>query len=314
MLRRTCGNIFVYKAVTEQKFTLESLNQNPPLDLVTLVGGVNVIGRTAEADIVIDEPAISREHCAIFKIDDYWVFTDFGSTNGSWVNTEKIEDGDLVLLRHGDTIQIAGIPLRAKLSAPLQSKSGFKLLLFQGREFVGAHTSGTLDVGRDSNENPIGKEGHEDSSAVFSFEDDFVRVTVTPSKKGVLLNNKRAIGTHKLSDRDVIKAGEYSVVAVDLAQSGQLKPLAIKPHASSQQISSEGTPQPAYVFGAPELIDEPTHSTTSSFNRDRLEARYKRRGGVQPKIGGQQMVLVYAVSFLVICALIFGIAYVSLAA
>lgn len=66
-----------------------------------------VAGRDASADIVIADPRISRRH-ALFGcgLDGVWVIKDLGSSNGTFVNGEKVEskalaDGDSIRL--GDT-------------------------------------------------------------------------------------------------------------------------------------------------------------------------------------------------------------------
>ncbi len=68
------------------------------------------IGRLAENDIQLDDPAISGQHaCIVIEPSAYlesikeFHLEDLGSTNGTRVNDEKIKR---VLLKHGDSIQI----------------------------------------------------------------------------------------------------------------------------------------------------------------------------------------------------------------
>lgn len=49
------------------------------------------IGRGAEADVIVDNTAISREHTSIQLKDDSYLLTDLGSLNGTFVNGERIE-------------------------------------------------------------------------------------------------------------------------------------------------------------------------------------------------------------------------------
>lgn len=68
------------------------------------------IGRLADNDIQLDDPAISGNHARVViepseyleSIKDIYI-EDLGSTNGTRVNDEKIER---VRLKHGDQIQI----------------------------------------------------------------------------------------------------------------------------------------------------------------------------------------------------------------
>lgn len=49
-----------------------------------------VLGR-ADADIVIDDPEISRKHCAVEVYADHALLVDLGSTNGTFVDDNRVE-------------------------------------------------------------------------------------------------------------------------------------------------------------------------------------------------------------------------------
>ena len=48
------------------------------------------VGRKADNDIVIDNPAISSHHCKISLMGDTYFVEDLGSTNGTFVNEKKV--------------------------------------------------------------------------------------------------------------------------------------------------------------------------------------------------------------------------------
>jgi|TARA_B100002003_G_C14032543_1_gene497691 pSer/pThr/pTyr-binding forkhead associated (FHA) protein len=62
------------------------------------------IGRDEDNDIVIDNAAVSRHHAKIKRAGDGYVVEDLGSTNGTFVNEnritqqEKLQDGDIVIV------------------------------------------------------------------------------------------------------------------------------------------------------------------------------------------------------------------------
>lgn len=67
----------------------------------------NAIGRSKNCDLVIDDPMVSRNQGMLDRDDDdRWVFTDLGSSNGTYVNGKKIESGKSVEVEPGDEISM----------------------------------------------------------------------------------------------------------------------------------------------------------------------------------------------------------------
>lgn len=67
------------------------------------------IGRNSVNDIVINEPVVSGEHAALQSGAKGAAITDLGSTNGTFVNGERIKKSPL---RHDDVIAIGNHELR----------------------------------------------------------------------------------------------------------------------------------------------------------------------------------------------------------
>jgi hypothetical protein len=61
------------------------------------------IGRLPECDVVLDDPGTSRQHARIRRTDAGFVLTDLGSTNGTLVNDEPIQEH---VLENGDRVTI----------------------------------------------------------------------------------------------------------------------------------------------------------------------------------------------------------------
>lgn len=62
-----------------------------------------LIGRGQTSDIVLNYPAISRQHARLFQVNnEYWLM-DMGSTNGTMVNGRYIES---IRLTDGDVLTI----------------------------------------------------------------------------------------------------------------------------------------------------------------------------------------------------------------
>jgi two-component system cell cycle response regulator len=71
-----------------------------------------IIGRSSKADIQIDQEAVSRNHCKIINTGNAIMLRDMGSTNGTYVNDEMIDeyvlrDGDFIKVGSGNNIENA---------------------------------------------------------------------------------------------------------------------------------------------------------------------------------------------------------------
>jgi hypothetical protein len=64
---------------------------------------VTVIGRSTEADIVLDDAGVSRRHAEVHLIDGRARVIDLGSTNGTFVDGERVHAGNLT---EGSTITV----------------------------------------------------------------------------------------------------------------------------------------------------------------------------------------------------------------
>ncbi len=64
------------------------------------------IGRETDNDVVIDNKLASRHHALIQKIKNDYFLKDLDSTNGSFLNGEKIPKDKYVKLGANDTITI----------------------------------------------------------------------------------------------------------------------------------------------------------------------------------------------------------------
>src|SRR3954469_12899355 len=63
-----------------------------------------VIGRSRDADVVLDDPNVSRRHAEVRPSGGSWIVNDLGSTNGIKVNGRRV-DGPQSLKR-GDVIEL----------------------------------------------------------------------------------------------------------------------------------------------------------------------------------------------------------------
>jgi Protein of unknown function (DUF3662)/FHA domain len=68
-----------------------------------LAAPVTVIGRSTDADIVLDDAGVSRRHAEVHLVDGRARVIDLGSTNGTFVDGERVHAGNLT---EGSTITV----------------------------------------------------------------------------------------------------------------------------------------------------------------------------------------------------------------
>ena len=79
-------------------------SDDAPVTLRIAAGGVKTVGRGPAADFVLDAPLISRLHCRLTADrSDQLIVEDLGSTNGTFVNGQRVERS---VLRADDRVLI----------------------------------------------------------------------------------------------------------------------------------------------------------------------------------------------------------------
>jgi hypothetical protein len=89
--RREGTKIVMVKSDTQQGMELE-------------VQDVSVLGRSDEADVLLNDPYASEFHMRLVAQENGMVLHDLGSTNGTYVNGRRVTAP--TSLRRGDTIQV----------------------------------------------------------------------------------------------------------------------------------------------------------------------------------------------------------------
>lgn len=69
-----------------------------------------LIGRIAEADILLDNPIVSRRHAEIFLDGPTFAVRNLSKKNGTFVNGQRIQEDHLMM--NGDTIEIGRFTIR----------------------------------------------------------------------------------------------------------------------------------------------------------------------------------------------------------
>src|SRR5437762_7295116 len=106
-----------------------------------------VIGRSSDLDMVLVEDMVSRKHAKIITDDRTVSIQDLGSTNGTFVNGEKIrkvelKDGDRILI--GTSI-IKLVALDGQTNAMSETEARSKMQVTANRRPVAKSMSGSIE-------------------------------------------------------------------------------------------------------------------------------------------------------------------------
>ncbi|WP_062204883.1 FHA domain-containing protein FhaB/FipA [Demequina salsinemoris] len=71
-----------------------------------------LVGRAAMCTLVIEDDYCSSRHCRIFPEDGIWKVEDLGSTNGTFIGNQRVDDP--VPFRPGDVIRIGATTLELR--------------------------------------------------------------------------------------------------------------------------------------------------------------------------------------------------------
>ncbi len=69
-----------------------------------------IVGRARDTTIPLPHPLVSRRHCELFERDGRLIVRDLGSTNGTFVGSERITESDL---EHEQLLTIGTVTFRA---------------------------------------------------------------------------------------------------------------------------------------------------------------------------------------------------------
>lgn len=78
------------------------------IEIYPIESPVITLGRQWDADLIFDDPRVSRLHAQIRMVDGRFVVFDLGSTGGTFVNGQRVQQR--VLFR-GDVLSLAGVEL-----------------------------------------------------------------------------------------------------------------------------------------------------------------------------------------------------------
>lgn len=97
-------------------------------ETILLKGPTSTMGRQSSNDVVVAEAGVSRQHAQIVEVDGAYYLRDLSTTNGTFVNGERIEEKDHPL-SDGDSIRLAASKVQYIFQSP--SANTLQLTLVQ---------------------------------------------------------------------------------------------------------------------------------------------------------------------------------------
>ena len=83
-------------------------------------GNIKTVGRARRADFVVDAALVSRLHCRLAAGAGEIEAIDLESTNGTYVNGERVERG---VLKDGDRLRVGAVELVVVKTKPAAAAS-----------------------------------------------------------------------------------------------------------------------------------------------------------------------------------------------
>lgn len=87
---------------------LRSSDENGGLTFRLAYGASKTVGRAPRADFIVDAALVSRIHCRVTAGHETLNVEDLSSTNGTFVNDQRVENGELA---SGDRLRVGRVEL-----------------------------------------------------------------------------------------------------------------------------------------------------------------------------------------------------------
>jgi ABC transport system ATP-binding/permease protein len=171
-----------------------------------------IVGRAADADLILNHPEVSRRHCRIQREGESWFVEDLGSRRGTSVNGNRISER--TALRPGDRVQLGPVTFAFGLSdqkAPLTREAADPIgaVLYKRAPAITIPLSANLVFGRGDEvdvdlDDPAVSRRH----ATIEAGSEGFRLVDLKSKSGSFVNGRRFVD-HELVIGDQIQFGPF---------------------------------------------------------------------------------------------------------
>jgi len=208
-----------------KELVLEEIGESEFKEVARIPGGEVVVGREPDNGIALGHQAISREHGAFMRMRNHWFYKDLGSTNGSWINDQKVDAEKWYLVRPDDFLQMADVAVRLRLDegsasssgiGSFQNKVGRSLIIFSEGSFIDEFPipefGRALVVGGGQADLEIRGDLYDNPSLVVEKRGDNICAFNVAKQLDLQCNGETIEETVILKDRDNLDVAEYRVI------------------------------------------------------------------------------------------------------
>jgi two-component system cell cycle response regulator len=188
------------------------------------------IGRTTQqTDIAVSDPKVSKIHCEISTVKtnelEQFVIRDLGSTNGSYVNGELVQQR---ILSPGDKISLGETVFRFSYNDEIEEEYHFRLFTFATTDALTGLYNRRYILNELENQWKIAKRNNRVFSIVIMDIDDFKQVNDTygHSAGDELLKKLAFIMNHSLREQDMsgrVGGEEFLIILPETGTEGAFK-------------------------------------------------------------------------------------------
>ena len=119
------------------KVVLELLDQNSNIKKVTVRHDI-VIGRGAECNLRLSAPQVSRRHCFLRISDEGAFVSDLDSSNGTFLNGQRLTSGTRVELINGATFAVGPVKFVAHVRSEILASEALRVEIADDRIQAGS--------------------------------------------------------------------------------------------------------------------------------------------------------------------------------
>jgi pSer/pThr/pTyr-binding forkhead associated (FHA) protein len=200
-----------------------------------------VIGRGGTAAIVITDNSVSREHCRLRRVEDTIIITDLDSSNGTFINGERITAGRAIA--PGDRVRIGSVEVEICDEPSIGANLRIISAAHRGSQFTLAGASTLIGRSRGPAEVPIDDDNASREHCRIACDDGRYILHDLGSRNGTLVNGAKVSGEIALKHGDLIQigrtvlefrdvtTGEHAVVASNAPTAVTIKPAPAAPIA-----------------------------------------------------------------------------------